>query len=151
MRAFRLLGLGAAVALASSVLGVGCSSSSSSNGGGDSGAPPYDSGVGGDAGGGGMDTGVVNDTGTPPTDTGAGTCGDAGAPSAGCTNYCNIIMGACTGANVQYQSMTECLAACAFIPTGAATTGNTLACHTMHAMNAVTGPVPHCWHAGPYG
>jgi hypothetical protein len=92
---------------------------------------------------------------TPPPDTGTG--GEAGA-TLDCTSYCTAIMAACTGADQQYvgTSTTDtaaCMNACKNIPVGTAsdTSGNTLGCRVYHTMLAKTQPVPHCWHAGPFG
>ncbi|HWW83017.1 MAG TPA: hypothetical protein VNZ26_05405, partial [Vicinamibacterales bacterium] len=43
------------------------------------------------------------------------------------------------------------LNACKYFGTADADTGNTLLCHNEHANNAKMAPIPHCWHAGPYG
>ncbi|HUJ59898.1 MAG TPA: hypothetical protein VLX92_15445 [Kofleriaceae bacterium] len=79
----------------------------------------------------------------------------ADSPGGGqdCTTYCNIIQGACTGANGQYSSMDTCVASCSHFPMGTAadTSGDTLGCRIYHAMNAVTDPNTHCIHAGPSG
>jgi hypothetical protein len=108
---------------------------------------------GADTGGGGPETGAMETGGDDGggADGGAVEAGEAGALS--CTTYCNAIMAACTGANAQYQTPAECLTACAFFPVGtvADTSGNTLGCRTYHSGLALTGPVPHCWHAGPFG
>ena len=70
-----------------------------------------------------------------------------------CTDYCNTIMANCTGTNQQYFSLAACLASCADLPKGATTDtgGDSVGCRTYHAVNAASGPVVHCPHAGPGG
>jgi hypothetical protein len=109
----------------------------------------------------GSDTSTAQDSGgTANNDSGAGSetsTGDDGGSDGGgapsCADYCAKIAANCTGANQQYQNDTECENACGLFPVGAAgdTTGNTLGCRTNHAQLAATAPVPHCWHAGPFG
>jgi hypothetical protein len=63
-------------------------------------------------------------------------------------------MTACTGVNQQYENMTGCMKACAFMPAGTPTdySGNTAGCRMNAAMEAGTQPnaiKPGCWEAGP--
>jgi|SRR5579859_1758205 len=130
-------------------LSLACSSSSTPA----TGTTPGDAGSESDA-----TTTPTPDTGTgaPETSTGTpetGTGGEAGPAPLNCTSYCAAVMSECTGANAQYLSTDACVNACANFPVGTAadTSGNTLGCRTYHAMLAATMPIPHCWHAGPYG
>src|SRR5438477_13103000 len=77
----------------------------------------------------------------------------SGSAALSCMNYCTTIMGACTGANAQYDTMADCVASCAHYPVGTAADqmGNTLGCRTYHAMAAQTAASTHCIHAGPSG
>lgn len=79
--------------------------------------------------------------------------GDATGSTVDCTAYCTAIQSACTGANVQYASAASCIASCMHLPAGTAgaTSGNTLACRTMHTQLAQGAPSTHCVHAGPSG
>jgi hypothetical protein len=97
------------------------------------------------------DDGGTMDTGTADSGGGGGDA-EAGA-TLDCMTYCTAVAANCTGGNAQYQNTAECLAACAFFPVGTAsdTTGDTLGCRTYHAGLAMSAPVPHCWHAGPFG
>jgi hypothetical protein len=97
--------------------------------------------------------GTLGNDGAAPASEG-GTGGDGGGGGAlSCTDYCTHLMATCTGANAQYINNAECMNACALFPVGAVTdtSGNTLGCRVYHTTLASTSPVPHCWHAGPYG
>jgi len=102
---------------------------------------------------GALDSGPV-DSGTDagPTDSGAV---DMGPTAATCATYCAANLAACTGANVQYDSMANCMAECtAFAwPAGmpGATDGNSLECRVYHTTAAVAMPGMHCPHAGYTG
>ena len=114
----------------------------------------------------GTDTGPGQDTGVDagPTDTGPVDSGptDAGPGDSGvvinplCMTYCTQMMTNCTGANVQYENMADCLDFCgrANWPTGApgAMSGNSLNCRIYHGgAPAVADAAMHCPHAGPTG
>jgi hypothetical protein len=75
------------------------------------------------------------------------------APMLDCATYCARITTNCTGANVQYGAMNQCMASCASFPQGAIsdTSGNTLGCRIYHAGAAAADPTTHCVHAGPSG
>lgn len=88
----------------------------------------------------------------------AGICGD------NCTNFCTVVMGACTGGNAAYASMGDCMTACGNFSTATAYTVNTtsfpsttptgdnLACRLYHATNAAvsaTAANTHCAHTKP--
>jgi hypothetical protein len=66
-----------------------------------------------------------------------------------------LVMGACTGTNSQYASMTACMSTCATWPATNATSflnGNSVFCRFYHASVASTSAsnaVAHCPHAGP--
>jgi hypothetical protein len=100
-------------------------------------------------------SGSSSGSGSSSSSSGAGSdAGDAGA-AVSCATYCATIQSACTGANQQYASdsdggSTACMNACKYFDMTDAS-NNTLACHNEHANNAIMAPVPHCWHAGPYG
>ncbi|HKE18076.1 MAG TPA: hypothetical protein VKB80_24535 [Kofleriaceae bacterium] len=88
-------------------------------------------------------------------DAGAG--GDAGAAPS-CTEYCTRITANCTGTNMQYTDMTQCMSYCTAEAwtvgmDSSSQTGNTLGCRQYHAGAAMaTGdPATHCPHAGPTG
>ncbi len=125
-----------------------------STGGNDTGSP--DTGAPTEAG--GSDTGAGDDGG--PGDGGAtdgatdsGLAWD-GSTALNCTDYCGLVMSTCTGQYAQYQSVGECMNACALLPMGAAgdMAGDTIGCRIYHAeLAADAGVNPHCWHAGPYG
>jgi len=83
------------------------------------------------------------------------TCGD------NCTNFCSIVMGACTGTNAAYANIGDCMTACGQFTTTAKytvdtttfpsmnPTGNTLACRLYHATNAAVSAAAagtHCPH-----
>jgi hypothetical protein len=151
------LSLFATLSFVSAGAWLGCSNSSTPATS-DGGTPTPDGGSGNqDTGTGNPDTGTGNpDTGTGNPDTGTGTPdsgGDGGTIAQTCTAYCAAVQATCTGANAQYESTLECMNACAFFPAGTAsdTGGDTLGCRITHTGLAATLPVPHCWHAGPYG
>jgi hypothetical protein len=82
--------------------------------------------------------------------------GTPDAPPGGvtCASYCAAVMDHCSGVNVQYASVGQCLAACGTWEAGdpRETHGNTLACHDYHAgQPAINAPEIHCIHAGPGG
>jgi hypothetical protein len=135
-----------AVASAGAWLGEGCSTTAT--------LTPVDGGPtpNPDSGGGNADTGTgTPDTGTSTPDSGGGT--EGGTVAQNCTAYCTAVQATCTGANAQYESTQECMNACSFFSVGTAadTGGDTLGCRIYHTGLAKTLPVPHCWHAGPYG
>jgi hypothetical protein len=80
-----------------------------------------------------------------------GICGD------GCEAFCNLEPMACTGAQQQYASASECMTACAAFPgqmssddfdTGDVK-GNTFNCRLYHAVAAASDPLTHCPHTKP--
>lgn len=78
------------------------------------------------------------------------------APALDCSTYCTEIQDHCTGANLQYASTAECMAACASFPVGTSTvtdmTGNTLGCRIYHGgAPATMAAATSCPHAGPGG
>jgi hypothetical protein len=78
------------------------------------------------------------------------------APALDCSSYCAEVQSNCSGANLQYSSTAECMAACASFPVGTSTvtdmTGNTLGCRIYHAgAPAMMAAATHCPHAGPGG
>lgn len=80
----------------------------------------------------------------------AGPGGDS-ACGTDCAGFCQLVLGACTGANAQFgSSMATCMTQCAAFPTArystTAQTGNTLACRLYHATVASTDPATHCPH-----
>jgi len=81
---------------------------------------------------------------------------DAPAVAQNCTTYCSQVMTNCTGANVQYSSDANCMAACAKFAltpgTAADMSGPTLGCRIYHSGTpSMTTPATHCVHAGPAG
>lgn len=149
MKTTYLLGTIVAFGSLAAGLAVGCSSSS----GGGSNATGTDG--GGDAPSGSSSSGASSSS-TSSSSGSSGGVSEAGTDAGGalsCAAYCTKVMATCTGANAQYINNTECMNACALFPVGAVsdTSGNTLGCRTYHTMLASTSPVPHCWHAGPYG
>jgi hypothetical protein len=71
-----------------------------------------------------------------------------------CQDYCDTIMGACTGTNEQYVSMDACLSVCSFLPVGqAGVVGNSLHCRLEVVEIAATSPEKdsYCPAAGPTG
>ena len=79
--------------------------------------------------------------------------GGSGSATLSCADYCSTITSACTGANQQYATATDCMNTCMHFPMGMLgdTTGNTLGCHSYHAGAAMTDAATHCIHAGPSG
>jgi hypothetical protein len=131
-------------------------------GAGSSGPTGVGTGNAGQQGTGGSGTGTggeVNPTGAGGaggSSTGAGGTVGQGAGMIVCTKYCNAVMGACTGANVQYASMADCMAVCSHLPAGGPTDvdGNTVGCRTNAAATAVADTKAikdSCWAAGPLG
>lgn len=99
----------------------------------------------------GVDGGPGVDSGPMPDAPGT----DAPVPQL-CNDYCTMVTGTCTGANLQYADMADCLAFCAQAgwPDGeeGATDGNSLQCRLYHVGVAATMmPEMHCPHAGPSG
>lgn len=73
-----------------------------------------------------------------------------------CDVYCQRVMAACQGDNLQYEDSEQCLAACEALPLGRISeqVGNNIGCRHYHAGNALsssTAPGVHCPHAGPTG
>jgi len=86
-------------------------------------------------------------------DAPGGNPGDAPPLTLDCASYCGAIVGACTGALGQYDTVEACLGTCEHLPVGALgdTTGNTLGCRVYHTEFARADPMTHCEHAGPGG
>lgn len=83
---------------------------------------------------------------------------DAAVQAVTCTDYCNEIASACTGANAQYGGANaadvtaHCMSTCGAFDPSSNQSGATLGCHAYHATNAMTmDPTVHCPHAGPGG
>jgi hypothetical protein len=77
--------------------------------------------------------------------------GGAGLCGTNCEGFCAIAAVACTGANLQYASTTECMAECAGFADDepydtADTGGDTLACRLYHLTAATQNPGLHCGH-----
>lgn len=78
--------------------------------------------------------------------------GGAGACGMNCAGFCQLVMGACTGANQQFGGnlatcMTECAAFADTAPySTTAQSGNSLACRLYHATVASSAPAVHCAH-----
>jgi hypothetical protein len=77
--------------------------------------------------------------------------GGAGACGSNCEGFCTLALDACTGANEQYASLTECMTECATFDTAEVyditdTAGDSFACRLYHLTAAVTDPVTHCGH-----
>ncbi|HSC85792.1 MAG TPA: hypothetical protein VLC09_00905 [Polyangiaceae bacterium] len=70
-----------------------------------------------------------------------------------CQVYCQNVMGACRGDNTQYESETDCLAACAVFDLGTIDdqNENTVGCRRYHSFSGLSSPNLHCPHAGPTG
>ena len=76
------------------------------------------------------------------------------APGLTCAYFCDLVMGHCSGENLQFENRDDCMASCATWPPGdmADTLGNTLGCRIYHAgYPASQEPSIHCRHAGPSG
>lgn len=76
---------------------------------------------------------------------------EASVCGSNCAGFCQIAMGACTGANAAYASAAECMTACATFSTTTryttqAMTGASFACKLYHATVATTTPAVHCAH-----
>jgi len=79
---------------------------------------------------------------------GAGVCGD------NCDGFCATVIAACTGGNLAYASLDDCLNMCqAFADTEkydvSDQAGDTLACRIYHSTVATVDPVTHCMHTLP--
>lgn len=90
---------------------------------------------------------------------GGGPSLDAGItpPPPSCSRYCDLVTANCTGKSAQYASREDCLAFCAHLPLGEATTEDvkssaTVACRQYWADTpAKTDPDTYCLAAGPFG
>lgn len=77
---------------------------------------------------------------------GNGMCGD------NCLGFCTLVLGSCTGTNMQYNGdMNACMTACAGYAIAPAynsqqTMYNTFACRLYHATQAAVNPTTHCPH-----
>jgi hypothetical protein len=124
---------------------AGCSNGTSTDGGTDSGNgndvnQNTDTGNGNDSGG--------NDAGN---DTGGG---GFDASDLSCNYYCTNIIATCKTTNNQFEDMATCMSMCANYPNDAGAgiqTGDSLACRMYHLGAAMSDPVTHCPHAGPFG
>ncbi|HSQ67766.1 MAG TPA: hypothetical protein VLM85_31360 [Polyangiaceae bacterium] len=74
-----------------------------------------------------------------------------------CETFCNLDLALCTGSNAVYQSLSQCMTACAtwrqdFSGPLTSATGNTLQCRTYHLERSQSGQfadlVTHCKHTG---
>lgn len=68
-----------------------------------------------------------------------------------CAGLCRIALGTCKGAQLVFQSISECESACATIPdlgdyADSIQTGNSVQCRLYHASAAQIDPVIHCPH-----
>jgi hypothetical protein len=81
-------------------------------------------------------------------------------PSAGkpvytqqCHEYCDLVMGACTGTNAVYTTKDICLGVCAQLDAGDGedTQGNNISCRAYWADQATGEPTDNCLKAGPGG
>jgi hypothetical protein len=80
--------------------------------------------------------------------SGGGACGST------CEGLCTLVIHACTGDNLAYASLDECMTACAAFDDSepydvSDVGGNTLACRLYHAAVATADPVTHCPHTRP--
>jgi hypothetical protein len=93
------------------------------------------------------------DTTGEPASTGDATTDMTTGGDPACMNYCTELMGACSGANLQYSSLESCLGVCGTFSEGMVgdVTGNTLACRLYHTGAAAEDADTHCVHAGPGG
>ena len=88
-----------------------------------------------------------------PEGGGASDAGTSGPPPS-CENYCDLVMGSCTDADVQYGSRDECLSFCNLLPLGKASEKgeSTVGCRELYAGGpAKTDSVAYCAAAGPFG
>src|SRR5262245_19999705 len=83
----------------------------------------------------------------------AGVVMDAPVVAFSCPGYCNAQMAACTGGNLQWESLAACMATCPFFSVGiiGETTTNTLACRVHFAQLSYANPDQNCLKAGPSG
>lgn len=77
--------------------------------------------------------------------------GGDGLCGSNCEGFCTIVLGSCTGGNMQFGgSMTTCMTECAAFNTSpiyvANATGNNFACRLYHATAAANAPGTHCSH-----
>ncbi|HWU90638.1 MAG TPA: hypothetical protein VN253_25405 [Kofleriaceae bacterium] len=78
--------------------------------------------------------------------------GGNGACGGDCEGFCTVVLGSCTGANLQYNGdMATCMTACNGFATNPPyntmqTGGNTFACRLYHATVASGAPNVHCPH-----
>jgi hypothetical protein len=70
-----------------------------------------------------------------------------------CEDYCRIVSGTCTGEHAVYESVDQCMLACAALPLGLEkdTAVDSVGCRKYHSYNSVGDPTMHCPHAGPGG
>lgn len=102
-----------------------------------------------------LEAGLSRDGGiVGPAEAGAYDAGIQEGPEPSCTNYCDLVMGSCTGDQAQYATRTECLEICAHLPSGDAgdKESNTVACREYYAGSpAKTNAGSYCLPAGPFG
>jgi hypothetical protein len=85
------------------------------------------------------------------------TLGDAGDGGGGgqvsCDQYCQTVMGACTGVNAEYTSGAVCQSICGLLEPGfvGGAPADTVACRQTHALMASGDPATECPKAGPLG
>jgi hypothetical protein len=70
-----------------------------------------------------------------------------------CEDYCRTVMVACIEGDQVYESVSQCMDACAVLELGETddTTEDTVGCRQYHAYSALISPEVHCSHAGPSG
>lgn len=136
----------------------GTNSSSHTAHGSDSTTSTTSSGSGGTQGEAGADAGQDTDDGSGGSTTGGDTeTTTGGEPKTPCESYCDDIMEACTGPQLQYRDRAQCLTICGLLPEG--TVGqvneNTVACRAKYVANARYGSgtelEAYCRRGGPGG
>jgi hypothetical protein len=72
-----------------------------------------------------------------------------------CADYCRVVMVACTGSLAQYETLGQCMSACAALPPGKladqTAETDTVGCRTYHSYSSLADPATHCAHSGPGG
>jgi hypothetical protein len=70
-----------------------------------------------------------------------------------CVGYCELVLGACRGTQLQYLDYAVCEALCGDMALGRAgdTEGDTVGCRMSHAKLALTNAAAECENAGPLG
>lgn len=87
-------------------------------------------------------------------------CADDPSTPGNCSDYCRVVMAACTGDFAVYESAAQCQAVCAALPAGVLSDDgtadgvsehNTVGCRIYHSYSSIAAPGTHCPHAGPGG